>query len=497
MNNLHLSTKSSLEALLLTKNQSLQVLENIPITSNNDFYSSFQEILSAHDIVLNEIVEEEKALNKKLAQIEEDSKINNYCDKWDYVTAATSGALAGLIDIIFVGSPTDSKWLSSADNIMNSIVQKFAKLYGWKGPKKGSNPTKSAISFLERKFRVNYDHVHGKVLNELLEMTPKNHHLKSLSHSPGPIGLIFSIIDQFRGTASFIDDGRLITVTSEGTLQGSNFISKLFSAFTNWLGHIMSDIAGANGSSGRGSGVPIPFFELLQTLNIGEFEHNGEKKHFADLAVKVFEQGYDFRFGMVLSVPVLLVELFNRLMCIIRHRYEYQRPWSECLQFLNFDKNPKLRKMLLIGQGTLCLCDAGHAAYKSWGNWVVFFSQLNFVAWARFAYLGLRHGVSILENEINIQRFKLRANAFDIHWKNITEINSKFFEAHNRKIDKFFSDRQQELELLTSSLQKAAIENDPLSGLEAAQKMGEMYGFTRHNHLTFEEFERLIEEDEY
>ena len=31
------------------------------------------------------------------------------CDKYDYLIAIGTGAIAGIVDIMFVGSPTDSK----------------------------------------------------------------------------------------------------------------------------------------------------------------------------------------------------------------------------------------------------------------------------------------------------------------------------------------------------------------------------------------------------
>ena len=31
------------------------------------------------------------------------------CDKYDYLTAVSCGAIAGLIDILFIGTPVDSK----------------------------------------------------------------------------------------------------------------------------------------------------------------------------------------------------------------------------------------------------------------------------------------------------------------------------------------------------------------------------------------------------
>lgn len=495
MNDLEQFEKNSLQSLLCTKNDLLQDFESIV---EKESYSSFNEILLAHDITLNKLDEREKELDKKLLQIEEDIKINSECDKWDYIFAVSSGVLAGLVDSFFVGSPKDSKWLSSADKVMDNLVQKFAKLNGWKA-ESSNDPLTSAIKFLEEKFNnINYDQPHGKAVNDFLCMSPSNHHLKSLAHSPSPIGLIFAILDQFRGTATFIDNGQLITITSESKLQGSNLASKIFCAFVNWFGHLMSDIAGSSGAKGRGSGLPIPFYELLQTLNIGSFEHNGEKKHFADIAVKVFEQGYDFRFGMVLSIPVLMVELFNRVFCIIRHRYQYNRSWSDCMQFLNFDKNARLRKMLLVGQGTLCLIDAGDAFIKSGGaaNWVEFFSRMNFVAWMRLSYLGMRHAASILSNEINIQRYQLRAEALGLYSEDMKNISEKFLVEHNRKVDKFFLNRRIELNNLILSLDSSANNSDHLAAVESVRKISSMYNIT-NNRRSFKEFNDIIDDDEY
>lgn len=493
MNDLEQFEKNSLQTLLGTKNNLLQEFESIV---EQESYDSFNEILFAHDITLNKLDEREKELDKKLLQIEEDIKINSECDKWDYIFAVSSGILAGLVDSFFVGSPKDSQWLSSADKVMDNLVQKFAKLNGWEGHKGNSEPTKSAIGFLERKFKVNYDQRHNQDVSGTFTMSPSNHHLKSLSHSPSPIGLIFSIIDQCNGTASFIDNGYLITIDSESNLQGSNFPSKLFAAFCNWIGHIMSDIAGSSGASGRGAGIPIPFYELLCCLNMGSFGE--DKKAFAEISVKVFEQGYEFRFGMGLSIPVLMVELFNRIFCIIRHRYQYDRSWSSCLQFLNFDKNPRLRKMLLVGQGTLCLIDAGDAFIRSGStaNWVEFFSRMNFVAWMRLSYLGMRHAASILSNEINIQRYQLRAETLALYSKDMRDISEKFLVEHNRKINKFFLDRRIELNELISSLDSSINTADHLATIESVRKISSMYNIT-NNRKSFKEFNDLIDDDEY
>ncbi|PKQ77606.1 hypothetical protein AOX56_16615 [Aeromonas sobria] len=441
-------------------------------------FNSFSEILEAHDIVLNEMSARELELDKQLSKIEEDVKVGSECDKWDYLFAASSGVLAGLIDSFFVGSPSDSSLLTKADSIMDSLVENFAKLNGWKGPKNGSNSTKSAIAFLERTFKVSYDHQHGKIVNDFMRMTPSNHHLKSLAHSPSPIGLIFSIIDQFRGTATFIDNGQLITVTAESKLQGNTVLSKIFCAFINWIGHIMSDISGSSGGKSRGTGVPIPFYELLQIINIGSFEHKGEKLSFADISVKVFEQGYDARFGMVQAVPVFMVELFTRVFCIIRNRYQHGHSWSECLDFIKLDTNTRLRKMLLIGHGTLCLIDAGDAFIRNPEcNWVGFFSRMNFVAWMRFSYLGVRHAYSILNCDIEIYRFKLRANAHNKHVDDVRNISNKFFTENNDKIKVYFIEQRAVLDGLLSKFEHDIEAKDYQAATNTLNNIGAEFKF--------------------
>ena len=67
-------------------------------------------------------------------------------------------------------------------------------------------------------------------VNDLFDMNTRNHHLMSLAHSPDVIGLFFSILNQFTSTATFVADGKLITIATDTyELQGGNFISKIFS----------------------------------------------------------------------------------------------------------------------------------------------------------------------------------------------------------------------------------------------------------------------------
>jgi hypothetical protein len=324
------------------------------------------------------------ALEKR---IKEDFSLKNaQCDKYDYMIAGTCGVIGGLIDVFFVGLPGQGELTKLTDSFTDNAVQRFAKFNGWNGAKEGKDPTASAIGFLEKNFKVNYDHRHGGDVDRLFNMSTKNHHIKNLAHSPDLVGLFFSILDQFNSTAHFVDDGRIISVdTKNFELKGTNFVSKFFSGFVNWLGHLFSDVAGSSGAAGRGSGIPIPFYSLLQFVNVGEFGQH--KQTFAKISVQVFEQGYDFRHGMALAIPVLVSELLTRITWVIKQRFYHKQLWTECIPSAN---NPELRRMLLVAHGSLCLIDTTDAALRSNGNMIQFMLRSNLIAWTRFSMLALK-----------------------------------------------------------------------------------------------------------
>jgi len=314
------------------------------------------------------------------------------CDKYDYMIAGTCGLIGGLVDVLFVGVPGKGALGKWADDQTDKAVQGFAKLNGWKGPGKPGQETASAIGFLEKKFPINYDHstthaTDGAVKN----MSMKNHHVKSLGHSPDLVGLFFSILDQFNNTAHFVDKGKLISIdTKTFELSGSNVVAKVFAGFVNWLGHLFSDMAGSSGGrgkvdAGRGSGIPMPFYSLLQFINVGAFGQH--RQTFSTIAVKVFESGYDLRHGLAMAIPVLITELLTRMMWVIKQRFYHQQDWRDCIPSAG---NPELRRMLLIGHGTLCLIDTTDAALRSGGNIVAFMLRSNLLAWARFGTLAIK-----------------------------------------------------------------------------------------------------------
>lgn len=484
--------------LLFRKNTELSLLEEIS-NEHSCKYESFQQLIYSIDREAEYISEQYKSALDSIKRMEQELIDDHTCDKYDYMFAAFSGFIAGLVDAIFVGQPykpsavmdvkVTSKLQKHADGLVDSLVQRFAKLSGWQGPAKGSDPLRSAISFLERKFPVDYDQTtYGQAGADFLGMTPANHHLKSLGHSPSLIGLIFSIIDQFNGTATFLDNGRLITLQIEDAkykLQGSNLVSKIFCGFCNWFGHIMSDMAGSNGSrakiANRGSGVPIPFFELLQGINIGSF--GKDKLTVADMAVKVFEQGYDARFGLVLSIPILINELLIRFFWAIKRYFYHGKNLADCIPVLN--KSHSLQRMLLVGSGTLCLIDASDAAIRSNGNWVMFFARLNFIAWVRLSYLGFKEAIYYLKDSLNIQIAQERVKILRETRIEIVEHVNLFIEEHTKKATLFFEAQeiliQSNLNSLSCVSFSSAINSAPTEFQALNKVVGKSLKITEYN----------------
>lgn len=313
------------------------------------------------------------------------------CDKIDYLVAVACGAIGGMIDIFMVGAPGDSVLGSWTDAQVDSAVMKFSKLSGWSPKAENSNNVASAIGFLENKYKVNYDQRHSADVGNIFDMSTKNHHMMSLSHSPDIIGLFFSLIDQFTSTSSFVAGGRLVTIRSDTSeLQGGNFITKIFCGIANWFGHIMSDIAGSSGSrgnAGRGTGVVVPFYELFGFCKFGKFDVGKDKQDLAEIATRAFQEGYDLRHGAAMAIPVIVTDLSIRLIWALRQHFQYKKPLKECVPT---QKHSDLRVMLLFGNGTLCVMDAMDAGIRSDGNFLAFFMRLNLIAWFRFITLVLK-----------------------------------------------------------------------------------------------------------
>jgi len=331
------------------------------------------------------------------------------CDKYDYLVSAGCGAVGGIIDIFFVGAPGDSALAKWSDDLTDNFVKSFARKFtNWKDD--GDSSISAAIDHIEKFRKVGYDDVS---LPNIPGMYAGNHHMKSLEHSPDIVGLFFCILNQFTHEASYVSDGKIvpISVDAEGCVYGHDFVSNIYCGFTNWIIHIISDIAGASGARRKGnygSGIVIPFYELFGFCKFGKFKTDNGLKNLSELATAAFQttstqRGMDFRFGMAMAIPVVFMDASIRLFWSIRRHFQYGLPIKECIPT---DKHSDLRMMLLVGNGTLCVLDGADAFIRSGGNALTFFVRLNLVAWAKLVMMILKEVCIRLLNESSMGEFK-------------------------------------------------------------------------------------------
>lgn len=410
-------------------NKKDRIILELDVGEKNVFSTSIKEALEKSEIELTEINETIDSLNK----------IKTECDKLDYILAASSGALCGIIDIFLVEKPNESKLNDLTDKWFEDRVKDFAK---WNHPEhKKFDNLSSAIRWLEERYKIPYDQsVGGSIFKDYINLTPSNHHFKSLGHNPSLLGLFFSILNQFENTSNFVSNGEFITLSNNDNkfeLIGNDFISKVFCGLVNWLGHLFSDVSGSSGSAlkgNRGMGIPSPFWTwtndiivIKKELNISPTEFD---KTINDLAIKIFEEGYDIRFQTTQVIPVFINELLVRLIYSIRRLLLYfkkvnkeernfQRMWISCEPF----SNNTVKRMLTVAHGTFCLIDLGDSVVMGFTKGGGSFNAVEFVMRLNIAGLG-RFAISLYGEGYRSISYYNKTKEVEFSKKEITIINN-------------------------------------------------------------------------
>lgn len=401
----------------ITKTTESKIILDLKITENSyEFDTNIGNAISEAEIEIS-------TLNERIESID---KLKPNCDKLDYILAASSGALCGMIDIFLVGVPKDSELIKFTDEWFSNRTIDFANLCAPEGKK--YTDLKSAIEFLEKTFPVPFDQTTiGEAGKKLFNLTPKNHHFKSLSHNPSLYGLFCSIMDQLYNTSHFVSDEKLIILEKaekywdlnntwaskrldellkkfDSPFQKETLPIKIISGFINWFGHLISDLSGSTSSAhkgNRGMGIPSPLWTLINDIVAIKSELNISKteieRTMGDLAIKIFENGYDFRFQSTQAIPVIINELLVRFLYSFRRLFKYFKNtkaenrsfslmWQQCEPF----SNVTVKRMLTVAHGTFCLFDAADATIralvsgKGKFNGLEFFLRLNIVGVGRF-----------------------------------------------------------------------------------------------------------------
>ena len=380
------------------KNKDAVLLFDLGINEEGyEFDSAIQMAMKFSEFEIDDI-------NTKLAENENTlKKLTPECDKTDYILAAASGAICGLMDIFLVGKSGESAIGDITDKWFANRTMDFAKICGWDG--NSNDSLSSAIQYLEKKFKIPYDQTGaGNVASLVFDLNPRNHHFKSLGHNPSLLGLFFSILDQLTNTSHFISEGELIYLQEADdkfVLQGGNISAKLFCGFVNWLGHLISDMSGSSSSKGRGMGIPSPLWTwtndiiaIKKKLHITNLEFD---KTINKFALEIYKQGYDLRFEVAKAIPVFVNELVVRMVYSIRRLVRFylnnqnrvrsfKLIWELCEPF----SNASVKRMLIVAHGTFCLLDVGDALAQGFingnGSFRIdqFVMRLNIVGLGRF-----------------------------------------------------------------------------------------------------------------
>lgn len=410
-------------------------------------------------------------------------KLTPECDKTDYILAACSGAICGILDVFLIGKPGESPIGDVTDKWFEDRTMDFAKMCGWSD--KGNDTISSAIKYLEKKFKIPYDQRGaGDAAGWIFDLNPKNHHFKSLGHNPTLIGLFFSILDQFGNTAHFVSNGEFISLQeADGKfeLRGNDIPSKLFCGFVNWFGHLISDISGSSGSKGRGMGIPSPIWSWMNdiiaikrklNIHVSDFD-----KSVNELALEIYKQGYDVRFQVAQAIPVFINELIVRVVYSVRRLIGYfastneeERSfsllWKACEPFTN----ATVKRMLTVAHGTFCLIDTGDALTRGFASGVGGFNiaefamRINIVGIGRFTislYGEARRGLkrhSIKEDVMLIRRQKI---IVEDYIKELNNLAKKYDDKELLLFTQEFRESDMYIQAFEKSVQLAKDRNVP------------------------------------
>lgn len=181
-------------------------------------------------------------------------------DKLDYIVAASSGVLAGLIDAFYVGEFSLDRASEWGKDKIEQVVMKVARVEGCTG-----EDLSDAIKTLEKNHPLAADGNTNDFGGGL------QHHLRDFSHHFSIGGLFFSIFTQFTGLVVGADKaGALLVVPvpeSHRACIGRSFQEKIAFGTIGWFFHMVSDMAGSSGSLMGGTGIPGPLVSFMKELS--------------------------------------------------------------------------------------------------------------------------------------------------------------------------------------------------------------------------------------
>ena len=188
--------------------------------------------------------------------------MSSHADKLDCYVAAASGLMCGMLDILWVSDFSLERGRNIAEDKVNNLVEKTAKMLGCK--KEG---VKEAVAFLEKKFPIPSDGNTPDFGGGL------QHHLRDFAHHPTIVGLIFSLLTQFTEKSYGTDvsgNFKIVPVPEKSRIYiGKSIPDKIVKGTIVWFFHLVSDIAGSSNTAGLsgGTGIPGPLLSIAKEIS--------------------------------------------------------------------------------------------------------------------------------------------------------------------------------------------------------------------------------------
>lgn len=249
-----------------TASEDLEVeYEIVPLFSKDSKYSEINNEIRDIDEAIAQNQERLDDLNSEI------DKLTSHTNGWDCLLAVSSGIIAGVIDIAFVGEFSFDRANEWGNDKINKFVKSVAKSQGYDG-----DDLAGAVEYLESKkkhtnnIKSGFGLASDSVTNEFGGGT--QHHLRDFAHHPTLVGLIFSLLTQFTKKAYGTDTSgafKVVDITNM-TYIGKDIPQKILLGTVYWFFHMISDIAGSSDtiSDGKlGTGLPGPLVSFLKEIS--------------------------------------------------------------------------------------------------------------------------------------------------------------------------------------------------------------------------------------
>ena len=376
--------------------------EIIPPILDKEYTSKELDEISKNEELFRELLAENdehvKELNKQI------DNLTNHADGTDYAVAICSGAIAGAVDILYVGEldfsdalkPLKEKGAELAKNIWGDVSKEDLLKGALNGlgkyARKISPKLYDEIRQIVSKYgEFNPDFPQADYINNLFgtdtadtipDIDPEVNVGEDVEGPCSIMGIFISLLNQFLNSPSgFSDpDAKFFYDEDADELFGGDIRWKIISAVTNWLGRYIRDIQNKSISDNELAGIPdfikktigeASNQKIFNEMSLPKVVNELSKRNDVDISQleKMIQPGVEV--AKLLSkqaLPVLIDEVLVRGFYFLRKFVSHIRngenlleiPMSDCLPI----GNRTVERMITVSLGTMEAFDIGDATIR-------------------------------------------------------------------------------------------------------------------------------------